>query len=135
MADNPLGVGHEAFELMRSADGEAGGGGGWFAMGAAEGILAFIMIPVWVYLPIFKSSMRPIKKISLLFICIYCSIAQSYTFMPLYVSAAVLCQFCFGEGDSKAPSSALRRAADGGAWANSTRNQMPMPFLGEKPND
>ena len=124
MADNPLGVGHEAFELMKSASEEAGGGGGWFAMGAAEGILAFIMIPVWVYLPILKSSMRPINKVSLLFICIYCSIAQSYTFMPLYVSAAVLCQFCFGGGDSTAPLSALRRAADGGAWVNSTRNQM-----------
>lgn len=124
MANNPLGIGHETFELIKSADEEAGGGGGWFAMGASEGIFAFIMVPLWVYLPIVKSSMSSIQKISLLFVCIYCSIAQSYTFMPLYVSAAVLCQFCFGRDVGRTSVDSLRRVMTGGSGTISSNNQL-----------
>lgn len=133
MASNPLGVGHETFGLMRSFDDIAGGGGGWFAMGASEGILPFVLLPLVVYLPMLRSMTSITSKVSTLFVCIYCSMAQSYAFMPLYVAVAVLCQFCFlRDSENAAVAVGLRRFDE--YRVNPLCKDCPEVNLGEKNN-
>lgn len=82
MFTHPFGMGAGELQRIIANEGSGNVAGAVFTMGAMLGFFPFILVLLWLFVPIVKSSLSNIEKLSIILLYFNTAIAQSSAFYP-----------------------------------------------------